>query len=234
MRQPIKDLVSIVASTLPIGDPIYEFGSLQVSGMEGFADLRPLFPGKEYVGADIRQGIGVDQILNLHKIELPPSSVGTIICLETLEHVEYPHKALEEIHRVLKPDGIAIISSVMYYPIHDYPYDYWRFTPEAFRSLLKPFANAFVGYAGRVDFPHTIIGVGFKGDVPKSSEFTMRYKKWKEQQDRQGYQGFRKMVRLLTPPIFLPALSRIYTTVYRLTHVSHSLVKGGNHPLDGE
>jgi len=213
MRQTIKDLVSIVASTLPIEEPIYEFGSLQVSGQEGFADLRPLFPGKEYVGADMRQGIGVDQILNLHEINLSPESVGTIICLDTLEHVEYPHRALEEIHRVLKPDGIAIISSVMYYPIHDHPYDYWRFSPAAFRSLLKPFADAFIGYAGRDDFPHTVIGAGFKGDVPKLSEFTMRYKEWKEQQDRLDYQGFKQMVKLLMPPILLPALSRIYTTI---------------------
>ena len=209
MKQSIKDLLSIVASTLPIEEPIYEFGSLQVIGQEGFADLRQLFPGKEYVGADMRQGIGVDQILNLHKINLPQESVGSIICLETLEHVEYPHRALEEIHRVLKPDGIAIISSSMYFPIHDHPYDYWRFTPEAFRSLLKPFADSFIGYAGKDDFPHTVIGLGFKGDVPKLSEFTISYKKWKEQQDK----GFKQMVKLLTPPILLPALSRIYRRI---------------------
>jgi hypothetical protein len=83
MRQALKDLVSIVASTLPIEEPIYEFGSLQVRGQEGFADLRPLFPGKEYVGADMRHGTGVDQILDLHTINLPPESVGTIICLDT-------------------------------------------------------------------------------------------------------------------------------------------------------
>jgi len=216
MRQRIKDLVSIVASTLPIEEPIYEFGSLQVSGQEGFSDLRPLFPGMEYVGADMRQGIGVDQILNLHKINLPPESVGTVICLDTLEHVEYPHRALEEIHRILKPDGIAIISSVMYFPIHYQPYDYWRFTPEAFRSLLKPFADAFIGYAGKDDFPHTVIGVGFKGDVPKLSEFTTRYKEWKER----DYEGFKQMVKLLTPPILLPGLSRIYTTLCGLTRRS--------------
>lgn len=220
MRPTIKDLVSIVARTLPIEEPIYEFGSLQVSGHEGFADLRPLFAEKEYVGVDMRHGIGVDQILNLHEIDLPPESVGTILCMDTLEHVEYPHRALEEIHRVLKPNGIAVISSVMYYPIHDYPYDYWRFTPEAFRSLLKPFADSFIGYVGNNDFPHTVIGVGFKGNVPKISEFTMRYKEWEEQQDKQYYKGFRQIVKLLTPPILLPVLFRIYTTIWGLTRRS--------------
>jgi SAM-dependent methyltransferase len=220
MRQTIKDLVSIVARTLPIEEPIYEFGSLQVSEQEeGFADLRPLFPGKEYVGADMRQGIGVDQILNLHRIDLPSESVGTIICVDTLEHVEYPHRALEEIHRVLKPDGIALICSVMDYPIHDYPYDYWRFTPEAFKSLLKPFPDSFIGYAGEDDFPHTVIGLGFKGDVPNLSEFTIHYREWREQQD-DSHHRFKQMVKLLTPPILLPALSRIYTTIRGLTRRS--------------
>lgn len=182
MRQTIKDLVSIAINTFLIEEPVYEFGSLQVRGQEGFADLRPLFSGKEFVGADMRPGTGVDRILNLHKIDLPTEFVGIVLCLDTLEHVEYPHKALEEIHRVLKPNGIVIISSVMFWPIHDYPQDYWRFTPEAFKSILKQFNKSFVGYAGRDDFPHTVIGLGFKGDASKLSEFILRYEKWKKKQ----------------------------------------------------
>lgn len=214
MREVIKDFVSIVASTLPIEEPIYEFGSLQVSGQEGFADLRPLFPRKEYVGADMRPGIGVDRILNLHEIDLPQESVGTIICLDTLEHVEYPCRALEEIHRVLKPNGVAFISSVMNFPIHDYPSDYWRFTPEAFRSLLKPFASSFIGYAGKDNFPHTVIGIGFKGNIPTISEFTACYQTWKDKQNKRNHGGLRQMANLLTPPIFLPAFRRLYNTLY--------------------
>ena len=83
----------IAAESLPIRGPVYEFGSLQVPGQEGFADLRPLFPDKEYVACDMRTGPGVDQILNLHGIDLPPESVGTVLCLDTLEHVEYPRTA---------------------------------------------------------------------------------------------------------------------------------------------
>ena len=121
MRQKIKDLVSIVATTLPIRGPIYEFGALQVPGQEGFADLRPYFPQQDYVGTDMLEGPGVDKLLDLYDIDLPSESVGTVLCFETLEHVEYPHRALEQIHRILKPDGIAVISSVMDFPIHDFP-----------------------------------------------------------------------------------------------------------------
>jgi SAM-dependent methyltransferase len=178
MRQLVKDFVSIAAATLPIRGPIYEFGALQVPGQEDFADLRPYFPQQEYVGTDMREGPGVDKLLNLHNIDLPSESVGAVLCFETLEHVEYPHRALEQIHRILKPDGIAIISSAMNYPIHDSPCDYWRFTPEAFKSILNPFADSFVGFAGREEFPHTVIGIGFKGAVPQLSEFKKRYKEW--------------------------------------------------------
>lgn len=181
MRMPIKDFASLTAEVLPIEEPIYEFGSLQVPSQVGFADLRPFFPNKEYIGADMREGPGVDQLLNLHDIDLPGDSAGTVLCFDTLEHVEYPRKALSEIHRILKPDGIAIISSVMLFPIHDHPYDYWRFTPEAFKSILKPFTASFVGYAGREDFPHTVVGIGFKGLVPDLSPFNDQYVKWQKQ-----------------------------------------------------
>jgi len=220
MRQTIKDFVAVAATTLPVEEPIYEFGSLQVPGQEGFADLRPLFPERRYVGTDMRQGIGVDQLLNLHEIALPPQSVGTAICLDTLEHVEYPHRALEEIYRVLKPNGIALISSAMYFPIHDYPHDYWRFTPEAFRSLLKPFAYTFIGFVGKENFPHTVIGVGFKGSVPELSAFTREFEEWKEQQKQPRHLTLKQIVRLLTPPLLLPVLRRMYTVTSGLTRRS--------------
>jgi SAM-dependent methyltransferase len=211
MRQSIKDFVAIAAADIPIQSPIYEFGALQVPGQEGFADLRPYFPRQAYVGADMRKGPGVDTLLDLHDIDLASESVGTVLCFDTLEHVEYPHRALEQIHRILKPDGIAVISSVMNFPIHDFPHDYWRFTPAAFKSILKPFAGSYVGFAGREDFPHTVIGIGFKGITPPLSEFNRRYEEWQRLQGPQrGSASHNRMAKLLTPPIFIPVLSRIF------------------------
>lgn len=202
MRTTIKDFAALCSRTLPLAEPVYEFGSLQVAGQEGFADLRPLFPGKTYVGADMRQGLGVDCILNLHDIALESGSVGTVLSFDTLEHVEYPHRAMEEIHRILKPDGIAIVSSVMDFEIHDYPHDYWRFTPEGFRSLLKPFASSFVGCAGRRLKPHTVVGIGFKGARPPLDALDAAYANWKSAQDaRLRLTTWRFLRELCTPPI---------------------------------
>ncbi len=198
MRKTIKNFVKICAETLSIGEPIYEFGSLQVPEQKGFADLRGLFPGKRYIGADMRQGPGVDKILNLHEIDLPAGSAGTVLILDTLEHVEFPRKAIEESHRILKPDGILIISSVMCFPIHDYPHDYWRFTPEAFKTLLKDFKSSLIYSAGEASFPHTVVGVGFKGEVPKErlKELQSRIKR-----DRPLQSDWIGLAALLAPPI---------------------------------
>jgi len=164
MRPLVRQFVDVVSKTLPIHQPIYEFGSLQVEGQEEIANLRPLFPGMEYVGCDMREGPGVDEILNLHDIELQDETAGTVLCLDTLEHVEYCHQAVFEMHRILKPGGLCVISSVMAFPIHEFPYDYWRFTPSGFESLLMPFETRWVGFVGDPRFPHTVLGIGAKGE----------------------------------------------------------------------
>jgi SAM-dependent methyltransferase len=164
----------------------------------GFADLRPLFKNKKYVGCDMREGPGVDKILNLPAIGLLSESVGMVLCFDTLEHVEHPRKALEEILRILMPNGIAVISSAMDYPIHDHPHDYWRFTPEAFKSILKPFSNSFVGFQGNERFPHTVVGIGLKNKTPSLLEFKQKYAIW----DRKN--SFTQISLKLIPPILLP------------------------------
>lgn len=177
MRKSIRSFVELCVETLPIDEPLYEFGSYQVDDQND--DLRPLFPNKNYIGCDMRPGPGVDCVLDLHDIDLADSVAGSVLSLDTLEHVEYPRRALGEIHRILKPDGIVIISSVMAFPIHGHPNDYWRFTPAGFESLLNVFPNSFVGQCGANPlFPQTVVGVGFKGDVPPMKAFQTAYGKW--------------------------------------------------------
>jgi len=180
MRKQVYEFVQIVAETLPLPEPICEFGALQVPGQEGFADLRPLFPGRKYLGTDMRQGTGVDCLMNLHQLALLDEAIGTALVLETLEHVEFCHRAMSEVYRVLQPAGIVILSSMMLFPIHNYPEDYWRFTPAGFRSLLRPFHWSFVDAVGEADAPHTVVGVGCKGAIPQPHQqhFLERMERW--------------------------------------------------------
>jgi SAM-dependent methyltransferase len=169
MRDNVKAFVRDVAELFEIPEPIYEFGSLQVSGQEGYADLRPIFPGKHYIGCDARMGVGVDRIEDLMGLSLEDETAGTVLILDTLEHVENCHRAMEDVHRILKPEGILAISSVMLFPIHEHPFDYWRFTPEAFRLLLRGFPTALVSFEGEPEIPHTVFGVASKSRLPEQA-----------------------------------------------------------------
>lgn len=168
-------------------------------------NLRSMFPGRDYVGADFRKGPGVDMVLDLHNINLPDESVGTVFLMDTIEHVEFVRKAINEIYRILKPNGILIMSSVMDFPIHGYPNDYWRFTPSAFESLLAPFSSSFVSALGRKTFPHTLVGIGFKNPLPQETMnlFQARAEAWTKQWRWQIFLGWKECVRCVLPPFLL-------------------------------
>lgn len=174
MRQSVKDYLVKIIDRHPPLEPIYEIGSYRVEGQEEFADLRSFFPGKVYVGCDMREGLGVDQVEDVHCLKTKSNSIGTVLIFDTLEHVEDVHRALREIHRVLKPGGMVIMSSVMKFPIHDYPSDYWRFTPKAFELLLKSFSVYEVEFDGDPQFPEGVYGFGIKG---KKKGFLERFLK---------------------------------------------------------
>ena len=211
MRESIRDFAKVVAETLPILEPIYEFGSFRVSGQEEFADLRTFFPGKKYVGADLREGLGVDVLLNVYNIELPSESVGTVLCFDTLEHVEYPRKAIEELNRILKPNGMLLVGSPMDFPIHDFPYDFWRFTPDGFKSLLAPFSQTFVESAGNNDFPHTVVGIGFKDSMSGNitSKFTENIKVWKDRHEITQKKSWKRLLKITISPLRLAIYRKI-------------------------
>jgi SAM-dependent methyltransferase len=161
-QQLIFDFVSELDRLIELPQPIVEFGSLQVEPGQP-NDLRALFAGREFVGTDIRSGPGVDRVEDLRALTLPQSSVGTAVCLDTLEHCADPMVACRELHRVLADGGVCVISSVMFFPVHGYPQDYWRFTPEGLKLLLEPFDDVLAFGVGHPELPMQVIAVAGKG-----------------------------------------------------------------------
>ena len=54
-----------------------------------------------------------------------------------LEHVPFPLKLLEEARRVLKPNGILILTCPQTYWLHEAPRDFYRFTRYGLVELLE-------------------------------------------------------------------------------------------------
>jgi SAM-dependent methyltransferase len=163
MRPTVRVFVEDVAEQFPVAEPIVEIGARPAEGQESSAFLRDLFPGTDYIGCDIQEGPNVDQIEDIHGLSFDDDSVGTVICVEVLEHVHDPIRAVQEIHRVLKPGGVAVLTSVMFMPIHAHPWDFWRFTPEGFGLLLQPFKTSVAFGYGMDVLPEGVHGLGIKG-----------------------------------------------------------------------
>ena len=73
MRDHNKAFCRLVAETFDCPGPVYEFGSYQVEGQVEYADLRGLFPGRRYVGCDMRPGPGVDRVEDVSDLSLKTS-----------------------------------------------------------------------------------------------------------------------------------------------------------------
>lgn len=163
MAQPlIRQFVEELFGLTEFPEPIVEFGAMQVETSQN-GDLRPLFAGRNYVGTDFRDGPGVDRVEDLRALTFEDGSVGTAICLDTLEHCEDPPAACRELARVVGDGGICVISSVLLFGIHAYPNDYFRFTPEAFKAMLSGFDYSWVAGIGDPSMPMQVVGVGAKG-----------------------------------------------------------------------
>jgi SAM-dependent methyltransferase len=183
MRDHTKAFCRLAAETFDCTGPVYEFGSYQVEGQVDYADLRALFPHREYVGCDMRAGPGVDRVEDVSAISLRDGVAGTVLCIETFEHVFEVRRAFDEVFRILKPGGLFVFTSPLNFRIHGYPDDYWRMTPQCVRRMMAPYAARLVGYQGYHKFPHTVMAVGVKAPAPadfvvQADQFTEAFQGW--------------------------------------------------------
>lgn len=161
MNHFLHGVARAITETFTVPEPVLEVGAYQVRGQEAVG-LRSLFPGREYVGIDMRPGPGVDCVADVEDLPHADRSVGTVITFNTFEHVRCFWRGFEEIHRVLRPDGALIVSCPFHFHIHNYPHDYWRFTPAAFEFLLDRYPSKIIGWHGARQRPASIWAVAFR------------------------------------------------------------------------
>lgn len=161
MNHFLRGVVQAVHETFDLTGPVLEIGSYQVEGQERLIDLRSLFAGKQYTGLDLRPGPGVDLVADVEALPLPDRSVGTVVALNAFEHVRRFWKGFDELHRVLRPDGAILVSIPFHFRIHNYPADYWRFTPAALEVMLEPYPNKIIGWHGARHRPANVWALAF-------------------------------------------------------------------------
>lgn len=88
------------------------------------------------VGDDAVDYSGLDIRGDLKTIPLDDGSVDVIICIQVLEHVTEPWNVLDEFYRVLKPNGFLFLTCPQGVPLHQEPFDFYRYTNHGLRYLL--------------------------------------------------------------------------------------------------
>lgn len=95
-----------------------------------------------YIGIDhpltVHQlnGSKADVLATIMRLPLRSKSVDTVLLTEVLEHLPEPLAALRELHDLLKPGGVLLLTAPMIYNIHGSPQDFFRFTPDGLSYLL--------------------------------------------------------------------------------------------------
>jgi SAM-dependent methyltransferase len=115
---------------------IFDFGC-------GDKPYRSLFDfADKYVGADISGNPFADIIVDSDgRVPCEDASFDVVLSSQVLEHVPDVDLYLDEARRVLKTNGLMILSTHGWWTHHPYPHDYWRWTREGLTKILN--ANGF-------------------------------------------------------------------------------------------
>jgi SAM-dependent methyltransferase len=169
-----------------------------------------MFTGQTFIGVDMSPGADVDQLHNLHSLGFRGGSIRSALMFDTIEHVEHPRSALAEIHRCLAPDGVLLMTTVFFFPIHPFPDDYWRFTAQGLASLMNQFNRVHTGEAGLRLFPHTVAGLAGGPEVDPAAwrRLTTTVDDWL----RNGSTSWKERALAVLPPRLLQAAYERHST----------------------
>ena len=113
------------------------------SGGEVYEHLKKLEANHNLIQSDINENRKPDVVTDVCNMTVFEDNIFDVVfIIEVLEHVKEPQNAINEIHRVLKPNGRLILSVPYLFPIHSAPYDYYRFTKHGLEYLLRNYKQA--------------------------------------------------------------------------------------------
>jgi SAM-dependent methyltransferase len=90
-----------------------------------------------YIGADIGENTAADVRIVNNKPDVSDKSVDFVLSTQVLEHVEDPILYLQEANRILRKDGLLLLSTHGIWRYHPDPTDYWRWTGEGLKKIIS-------------------------------------------------------------------------------------------------
>jgi SAM-dependent methyltransferase len=108
-----------------------------------YQPYRPLLNGriKKYLALDVQQTEFVDVVGSGEALPFKDDSFDLVIATGVFEYFFKPHDAARQVHRVLRPGGILLMSVASVAP-RFVDEECWRYTPRGLKSVLSPFSQS--------------------------------------------------------------------------------------------
>ena len=100
--------------------------------LEGQGDL-------ELYDLDPAIGPRTSVVADAHDLPFAAATFDAVVCQAVLEHVADPPRVVAEMHRVLRPDGLAYSEIPFMQQVHEGAYDFTRYTLTGHRRLFRCF-----------------------------------------------------------------------------------------------
>jgi SAM-dependent methyltransferase len=131
----LKAFARVIASYKPAYILVIGSGQQKESLEKIFADIKQF----TFIYCDIDSNAEVDLFCDAHELPFVERVFHGVIITAVLEHVLYPERVVNEIHRVLV-DGGAIYSEIPFMQqVHEGAYDFTRYTLSGHRLLMNQF-----------------------------------------------------------------------------------------------
>lgn len=103
-------------------------------GHKPYADL---LQGLWHVGVNLdHRDASPDVCADAARLPLPAGCAHLVLCSQVLEHVPDPDAVLGELYRVMAPGARLVLSVPFFWPLHEEPHDYQRFTVHGLKRQL--------------------------------------------------------------------------------------------------
>lgn len=102
----------------------------------------PLFApyARKYIGVDVDPQ-AADVVASGDNVPFANNSFDLAVSFQTLEHCQYPSKVVEEMRRILRTDGYAILTTHGIWMHHPCPHDYYRWTIEGLHEVFGEYSQ---------------------------------------------------------------------------------------------
>jgi len=117
---------------------VLEIGSRVV--VQGSSSQRQLFPqAASYVGFDYYPDSNTDVVGDAHKLSqyFGDQKFDAIFSMFVFEHLAMPWVVAMEINKLLEVGGITFHHTHQTWPLHERPWDFWRFSEESLKVLFS-------------------------------------------------------------------------------------------------